>query len=210
MKGLIGKKVGMTQVYNEDGQVVPVTAVQTGPCTVISVRTEEKDGYNALQLGYGKRKMKNVSKAVATVVKNAGYSETAPELIREIRLDSPAETTAGETLTVSEFETGEHVDVTGYTKGRGFQGVVKRYNFAGGRASHGGDWLRRPGSIGMCEFPAKVYKGRKMPGHMGNTRKTVQSLEIVQVSEDDNVLLIKGAIPGPNGRCVIVKQAIKK
>jgi large subunit ribosomal protein L3 len=210
MKGLIGRKVGMTQVYAEDGSVIPVTALEVGPCTVLAQRTQERNGYSALQLAFGERKIKNVSRAVATHVGQAGMTEHAPAKIAEIRLEEDPEQDISDVLTCEIFEPGEFVDVSGTTKGRGFQGVVRRYRFGGGRASHGGDWTRRPGSIGMCEFPARVYKGRKMPGHMGNVRRTVQNLEVVQVRADDNVILVKGSVPGPNGGLLMVRQAKKK
>jgi large subunit ribosomal protein L3 len=210
MKGLIGKKVGMTQVYDEAGHVVPVTLVDVGPNTVIAHRTEARDGYSALQLGYGRRRYSNVSKAVQGHIAAAGYDNHAPKWVREIRLAQDPEGNVGDKLSADLFASGDYVDVTGITKGRGFQGVVRRFRFGGGRASHGGGWERKPGSIGMCEFPGKVYKGRKMPGHMGNVRRTAQNLQVVKVMPDDNVILIKGAIPGANGRCVIVRQAKKK
>ena len=210
MKGLIGKKIGMTRVFDEKGNGIPVTVVQAGPCTVLSLRTKQNDGYSALQLGYGTRKIKNLSKATRTHVAAAGYNEVAPECIKEIRFENDPSETVGAKLMVDMFSSGDFVDVIGTTKGQGFQGVVKRYKFGGGRASHGGDWERRGGSIGMCEKPGKVYKGRKMPGHMGNVRRTTQNLKIAGVRNEDNFLLIKGSIPGPNGRLVIVTKAKKK
>lgn len=209
MKGLIGTKVGMTQIFQE-GKVVPVTALAVGPCTVIDRRTKERDGYAAIQLGYGTRKIKNVSRAVRGHIAPAGYADHAPMRIREFRLTDDSDANIGDTLLADTFSEGDFVDITGTSKGRGFQGVVKRYNFGGGRASHGGDWERRPGSIGMCEKPAKVYKGRKMPGQMGNVRRTVQNLQVVQVLSDDNLILVRGAVPGANGNMVTVRAAKKK
>ena len=209
MQGLLGKKIGMTQVFDQNSNLVVVTAVEAGPCTVMSLRTRNKDGYAALQLGYGHRKAKNVSAAVRGCVSPAGFKDFAPEWIREIRLNEDPSESIGDKVTVDEFKADEYVDVVGTTKGKGFQGVVRRYRFGGGRASHGGDWTRRPGSIGMCEKPGKVYKGRKMPGQMGNARTTIQNLKIIKILKDDNVLLIKGAIPGPNGGRVIIRQAKK-
>lgn len=210
MKGLIGKKVGMTQVYDDQGRRVPVTVVEAGPCTVLALRTNDKNGYAALQLGFGTRKAKNVSRAVRGHCKAAGLADNPPEKIREIRLREDPENSVGDTLEADLFENGEYVDVVGTTKGRGFQGVVKRWNFGGGRASHGGGWTRKPGSIGMCVSPARVYKGRKMPGHMGHVRRTVQNLQVVDVRSEDNLILVKGAIPGPNGGTVILRSACKK
>lgn len=210
MKGLLGKKLGMTQYFDDDGNVVPVTVVEAGPCSVLTVRTQERHGYSALQLGFGNRKLKNVSKPIRGHLEAAGVTDTAPSWIREIRLTDDPQEEIGHTLHADTFTEGEYVDVTGTTKGRGFQGVVRRYKFGGGRATHGGDWMRRPGSIGMCEFPGEVYKGRKMPGQMGNVRCTVQNLEVMKVRKDDNVLLIKGSIPGPNGRYIMIKESLKK
>lgn len=209
MKGLLGKKIGMTQVYNERGDVVSVTAIQAGPCTVMALRTMERDGYSALQLGFSTKKIKNVSKAIQGHIKAAGYSDKAPAWIREVRLDAPVQQKPGDTISVDIFAPGEIVDVTGTTKGRGFQGVVKRYRFAGGKASHGGAWLRRPGSVGMKASPAKIYKGRRLPGHMGNARKTIQNLKIVEIRKDDHVIMVKGAVPGPIGGFVLIRSARK-
>lgn len=209
-KGLIGKKLGMTHVYTETGVMIPVTAIEVGPCPVIELKTQEKHGYSALQLGFGTRKVKNVTKPVLGTLKKAGLDENPPAVIREIRLDADATEQIGATLKADVFAKDEFVDVTGTTKGRGFASVVRRWRFGGGRASHGGAWVRRTGSIGMCAAPGKVYKGRKMPGHMGNVQRTVQNLLVVDVRADRNLLLVKGAIPGPTGGVVIVRNAVKK
>lgn len=209
-KGLIGKKLGMTHVYSEAGKLVPVTAIEVGPCTVIESKTQEKHGYSALQLGFGSRKVKNVTKPVLGALKKAGLDTNPPAVIREIRLDADSAAEVGSTLSADIFAKAEYVDVTGTTKGRGFASVVRRWRFGGGRASHGGAWVNRTGSIGMCAAPGKVYKGRKLPGHMGNVQRTVQNLEIVDVRADRNLLLVKGAIPGPVGGVVIVRNAVKK
>ena len=209
MKGLIGKKVGMTQVYDESGVLIPVTVIEAGPCVVTAVKTEERDGYAAVQLGFGSRKAKNVTKARAGHLAKAGVQgDKLPSVLREFRAVGDA--AVGEVVKADVFAAGDYLDIVGTTKGRGFQGVVKRYNFGGGRASHGGAWERRPGSIGCREWPGNVIKGKKMPGHMGNVRRTVQNLKVVRVMADENVLLVRGAIPGPNGGMVIVKQAVKK
>ena len=210
MTGIIGRKLGMTQVFEDAGNAAPVTVIEAGPCTVLALRTQEKDGYSAMQLGFGVRKSKNVSKAVRGHVRAAGKEDAPPVCIREIRLTSDSESAVGDQIACDVFSADEYVDVTGRTKGRGFQGVVKRHGFSGGRASHGGGWLRKPGSIGMCVSPGRVYKGRKMPGQMGNVRCTVQSLRIVGVRPEDNVLLVKGAVPGPTGGIVVVRSARKK
>lgn len=209
-KGMIGKKLGMTQVYTEDGVAVPVTVIELGPCPVLALRTHERNGYSALQLGFGKRKAKNVSKAVRGHVREAGLEDTPPATIREVRLDADAENHVGDVLKADVFAKDEYVDVSGRTKGRGFQGVVKRWNFGGGRASHGGGWRRKPGSIGMCVSPGKIFKGKKMPGQMGNVQRTVQNLRVVEVRPDDDLIFVKGAIPGPNGGTVMVRSAVKK
>ena len=210
MAGLIGKKLGMTQVYDENGKVVPVTVIQAGPCPVLDVRTQDSHGYSALQVGYGNKKAKNVSKAVLGHLNKSGNAENPPALIKEIRLSEDPSEELGQALTVEAFEAGSYVDITGTTKGKGFQGVVKRYNFGGGRASHGGDWTRKPGSIGMCEFPGRVYKGRKMPGQTGNVQRTIMGLQVVSVRPEDNVVLVKGAVPGAKGGIVVLRTAKKK
>jgi len=212
MKGLIGKKVGMTQVYDENGVLIPVTVIQAGPCVVTDVKTMERDGYAAIQLGFGERKAKNVTKARAGHLAKAGVTgERLPSVLREVRISAAEEVPAlGSELKADIFEANEYLDVVGTTKGRGFQGVVRRYRFGGGRASHGGAWTRRTGSIGCCEWPGNVIKGKRMPGHMGNVPRTVQNLKIVRVMAEDNVLLLKGAVPGANGGVLLIRSAIKK
>lgn len=209
MKGLIGKKVGMTQVYDEKGVLIPVTVLQAGPCVVTGVKTKERDGYTAVQLGFGSRKAKNLTRADRGHLAKAGISgDRLPAVLREFRTDEVLE--CGSTVSVDVFAAGDYVDVVGVTKGHGFQGVVKRHNFAGGRASHGGAWERRPGSIGCCEWPGRVNKGKRMPGHDGNVRRTVQNLKVVRVMAEENVLLVKGAVPGANGGVLLVSGALKK
>jgi large subunit ribosomal protein L3 len=210
MKGLIGKKLGMTQIYDGTGKVSPVTVLQVGPCTVIDQLTAEKNGYSAMQLGFGEKKAKNVSKAVKGHCEKSGRNENPPIVIKEFRLDKDSDAEIGSELSADIFAENEFVDVVGTIKGRGFQGVVKRYNFGGGRYSHGGGWKRKPGSIGQCEFPGRVDKGKKMPGHMGNVRRTIQNLKIVRVDAKDNLIFIKGAVPGPNGGIIVVRSAKKK
>jgi large subunit ribosomal protein L3 len=210
MKGLIGKKVGMTQVYDEQGKIVPVTVIEAGPCVVVDVKTADRDGYSAIQLGFGSRKAKNVTKAVQGHCAKAGLKDVFPSVLKEFRTvegDCPA---LGTVLKADVFSSEDFVDVTGTTKGRGFQGVVKRHRFGGGRASHGGAWTRRPGSIGQCEFPGNVAKGKKMPGHMGNTRCTMQNLQVVKVLAEDNVICVRGCVPGAKGGLLLLKSAIKK
>ena len=210
MKGLIGKKLGMSQVYDDTGKVTPVTVIQAGPCTVIDQMTTENNGYNSVQLGFGEKKAKNVSKPELGHLAKSGRDGTPPLVIREFRTESESDLKIGSELTVELFNEKEFVDVVGTTKGRGTQGVVKKYNFGGGRFSHGGGWKRKPGSIGQCESPGRVDKGKKMPGRMGNVRRTIQNLEIVRVVKEDNLLYVKGAVPGPNGGIIVVRSAKKK
>jgi large subunit ribosomal protein L3 len=208
MKGLIGKKLGMTQVYDDDGRMTPVTVIEAGPCTVVQRKTVERDGYSAVQLGFGEQKESRLTRPVLGHCKKAGVS--AKKVLREFRTAGETELKAGDELTASVFEGVAYIDVTATGKGRGFQGVVKRYNFSGGRASHGGGWTRRTGSIGMCEHPGRVMKNRKMPGQMGDKTVTTQNLKVVQVRPEENLILVRGAVPGPKGAVVIVREALKK
>jgi large subunit ribosomal protein L3 len=205
---LIGKKVGMTQVYTETGELVPVTVIEAGPCPIVQVKNEETDGYNALQIAYGSKKEKNTSAGELGHFKKAGIE--AKRFVREVRLDAAPEEEAGTVLTVDLFDGEAKVDVIGTTKGRGFQGVVKRWNFAGGPASHGSMFHRRGGSYGMCQWPGKVIKGKKMPGHYGTDRRTVQNLKVVKILPEKNLILVKGSVPGANGSTILVRKAIKK
>lgn len=208
-KGILGKKLGMTQVYDENGTRIPVTVIEVGPCPVLALRKQDQDGYSAVQLGFGGRKAKNTSKAVRGQVRAAGLENTPPAVIREVRLDSDPEVKVGDVLKADLFAKGEIVDVTGVTKGRGFMGVVRRWRFAGGRASHGGGWVRRPGSIGMKVHPGRTLRGQRMGGHMGNVNRTVQNLRVVDVRLGEDVIFVRGAIPGPNGGTVMVRSAVK-
>lgn len=205
---LIGKKLGMTQVYDAQNVLVPVTVVEAGPCAVVQVKTVENDGYNAVQLGFSKQKSKNASKAELQHAKKAGL-EAAPRVLSEVRLTEASSAKLGDVVTVEAFKEGQFVDVVGITKGKGFQGVVKRFRVAGGPASHGSMFHRRIGSIGMRQTPGRVWKNQAMPGHMGQERRTVQNLRIVKIVAEKNLLLVKGAIPGANGDDVIVRTAIK-
>ena len=210
-EGLIGRKVGMTQVFADDGSHVPVTVIQAGPCTVTAVRTKAKDGYDALQLGFEAKK-KNVTKPMQGHFKKIGVG--AVGVIRELRLDrSAAEKLGsyevGQTLGVDIFEPGEIVDVVGVTKGRGFQGGVKRHGWLGGEATHGSMFHRAPGSIGASSDPSRVWPGHKLPGRMGNDRRTVLNLRVVRVLPEQNLVLIRGAVPGANGSLVMVRKSVK-
>ncbi|MCX8029599.1 MAG: 50S ribosomal protein L3 [Brevinematales bacterium] len=205
-KGLIGKKAGMTQVFLGES-VVPVTVIEIGPCPVLQVRTKDKDGYNAIQLGFGSVKHKVRDKTDKTKYKVV----LKPAIIKEFRVDDPSKFNKGDILDVSYLEGVKFVDVSGYSKGRGFQGVMKRWGFSGAPDSHGQSvFHRRPGSIGQHTFPAKVWKGKKMAGRMGGTKVTVQNLEVVYIDKEKNLMLVKGSIPGYNGSFVIVREAIKK
>ena len=207
MKGLIGKKIGMTQVY-EEGVLVPVTVIEAGPCVVVGVKTMEKDGYSALQVGFGTKKVKNTSKAVLGNVAKAGVQDNPPAVIKEFRADEDPVAELGSVMKADIFAAGEFLDVSGITKGKGFAGVMKRHHFGGGRDGHGGGWHRKPGSIGCREKPGNIMKGKKMPGQLGNANRTVQNLRLVKV--EDNFLFVRGAVPGPNGGTIIVKKAKKK
>jgi large subunit ribosomal protein L3 len=205
---LLGKKLGMTQVYDAQNVLVPVTVVEAGPCPVVQVKTVATDGYNAVQLGFGAQKSKNTSKAEANHAKKAGL-ETAPSELSEVRLTEASTLKAGDILTVATFTEGQFVDVIGVSKGKGFQGVVKRFRVAGGPASHGSMFHRRIGSIGMRQTPGRSWKNQRMPGHMGTDHRTVQNLRVVKVIADKNLILVKGAIPGANGDDVIIRSGKK-
>lgn len=205
---IIGTKIGMTQVYDENNVLVPVTVVEAGPCPVVQVKTVATDGYNAVQLGYAAKKAKNASKAELNHAKKAGL-ENAPRVLDEVRLAEEPTVKAGDTVTVSAFAAGQLIDVIGVSKGKGFAGVVKRFRVAGGPASHGSMFHRRIGSIGMRQTPGRVFKNQKMPGHMGSQRRTVQNLSVVRVDETKNLLLVRGSVPGANGDTVVVRSAIK-
>ena len=195
LQGFLGKKIGMTQIFRDDGMVVPVTLIEAGPCVVTQVKTKETDGYEAVQLGFGEVKRRN--KPLSGHLKNSRLSR----YLREVVADDPTEFTVGQTVGVDIFEAGEKVDVIGRSKGRGFAGVMKRHGFAGGPRTHGqSDRARAPGSIGGGTTPGKVYKGMKMAGHMGDRRITVKGLEVISVDIDRNILMVKGGVPGaPNG-----------
>ena len=208
MQTLIGKKIGMTRVYDAAGVQVPVTVVQVGPCVVVQRKSAKADGYEAVQLGFGAQKESRLTKAEQGHFKKAGAA--AQQILREVRVEAGEAAKAGDVLTAALFDGVKFVDVLGHTKGQGFQGVVKRFGFAGGRASHGGGWNRKPGSIGNREWPARVFKNKKLPGHTGSVDITTQNLRVVKVLADDHALLLEGAVPGPVGGIVLVRKAIKK
>ena len=204
---LIGKKLGMTQVYDGNNSLIPVTVVEAGPCCVVQVKTEESDGYNAIQIGFGTRKASRLSNAQRGHFKRARVDPA--RRLREVRFAGKPDTKAGEVFTVEGFSEGQKVDVIGLTKGRGFQGVVRRFGFSGGPASHGSMMHRRGGSYGQCQWPGEVYKGRKMPGRMGGGRRTVQNLSVVKVLSDKNLILLRGSVPGAEGSELILRAAKK-
>ena len=209
MTGILGTKLGMTQVFDEAGRVVPVTVVQAGPCVVTGVRTSDRDGYSAVQIGYGEINPRKVTKPVAGLFEKAGV--TPRRYLAEIRTDSASEYTLGQEVTASVFEAGQKVDVSGKSKGKGTAGVMKRHGFKGLGASHGTQRKHRaPGSIGACATPGRVFKGVRMAGRMGSAKTTVQSLTVQAVDGDKNLLLIKGAIPGPNGSLVMVRSTVRE
>ncbi|GLV52133.1 50S ribosomal protein L3 [Thermobispora bispora] len=209
IKGVLGKKLGMTQVFDEANRVVPVTVVEAGPCVVTRVRTPEKDGYSAIQLGYGQIDPRKVNKPLGDYLRK--HNITPRRYFAEIRTDDASEYTLGQEVTVDIFQPGDYVDVTGRSKGKGFAGVMKRHGFRGLGGSHGTQRKHRsPGSIGACATPGRVFKGLRMAGRMGNARTTVQNLKVQAVDAEKNLILIKGAIPGANGSLVLIRTAVKK
>jgi large subunit ribosomal protein L3 len=203
--GLLGRKVGMTQIYKDDGTVVPITVLECGPCTVLQIRTQDRDGYDAWQLGFQDKKRKSATQPERG---HARKVDAEPKrFVREVRQDGPSEVNEGQILTVELFSKIEQVDVTGTSKGRGFAGVIKRHGFRGLRASHGVKRMHRhPGSSGPSADPARTQKGIRKPGQFGNEKVTVRNLEVVRVDPTNNLLLIKGAVPGPNGGFITIRQ----
>ena len=206
MKGILGRKVGMTQIFTEAGEVVPVTVVEAGPVVVTQVKTIENDGYNAVQVGFVDAKEKSLNKpqkghlAAANVLKKH---------LKEFRVESVDAYTVGQEIKADVFAAGEMIDVTGISKGKGFQGPIKRHGQSRGPESHGSRYHRRPGSMGACSYPGRVFKNKKLAGHMGSVKVTVQNLEVVRVDADKNFILVKGAIPGAKGSVVTIKEAVK-
>jgi large subunit ribosomal protein L3 len=206
--GILGKKLGMTQIFDPQGRVVPVTVIEAGPCTIVQRKKMLSDGYDAVQLGFGARKAHRVGKPMLGHVQKAGKG--AFGALRELRVDSDSSLDVGQEIRVDIFREGDFVDVTGQTKGRGFTGVVKRWGFKGGRASHGSMFHRAPGSIGGSSWPSRVFKNMKMGGHYGNERVTVLNLRVVGIQPEKNLLLVRGAVPGARNSLVFVRRAIKK
>ncbi|AAF09892.1 MULTISPECIES: 50S ribosomal protein L3 [Deinococcus] len=203
MKGILGTKIGMTQIWKND-RAIPVTVVLAGPCPIVQRKTAQTDGYEAVQIGYAPKAERKVNKPMQGHFAKAGVAPT--RILREFRGFAPD----GDSVNVDIFAEGEKIDATGTSKGKGTQGVMKRWNFAGGPASHGSKkWHRRPGSIGQRKTPGRVYKGKRMAGHMGMERVTVQNLEVVEIRAGENLILVKGAIPGANGGLVVLRSAAK-
>ena len=206
-KAIIGKKVGMTQIFDDKGNVVPVTVIEVGPCNVVQVKSVETDGYNAVQLGYGEIKEHKVNKPEMGHFKKAGV--TAQKHLREFRLDDVAQIKVGDVIKADIFAEGDNVDIQGTTKGHGFQGVIKRHGQSRGPMGHGSMYHRRPGSMGSTSTPGRVFKGKKLPGHMGVEKVTVQNLEVVKVDLDKNAILIKGSVPGNKGSILKIRKTVK-
>ena len=206
--GIIGKKLGMTQIFDEQGRVVPVTVIEAGPCTIVQRKKRQCDGYDAVQLGFGSKKSHRINKPMLGHIRQAGKG--AFGALRELRVGSDSSLEVGQEIRVDIFREGDFVDVTGQTKGRGFAGVVKRWGFKGGRGSHGSMFHRAPGSIGGSSWPSRVFKNMKMGGHYGNERVTVLNLRVVAIQLEKNILLVRGAVPGAKNGLVFVRRAIKK
>ena len=207
-KGILGTKLGMTQIFTEDSRAVPVTVIQAGPCVVTQVKTKERDGYGAVQLAYGEARRNGTSKPLEGHFKAAG-AKPAPHLI-ELRTEGATGYTLGQQVTVDIFQPGEHADVVGVSQGKGFAGPMKRHGFAGLGASHGTQRKHRsPGAVGACATPSRVFKGTRMAGQMGNVRVTVLNLEVIESDPERNLLLLRGAVPGPTGGLVMVRSSVK-
>ncbi len=206
-KGLIGKKLGMTQIFDEKGLVIPVTVIEAGPCVVAQVKTSETDGYNAIQLGFGEVKAKHINKPE---MGHFAKSKLEPKKhLREFRLDDISSYKVGDEVKADIFTAGEKVDIQGTSKGKGFQGVIKRHGQSRGPMGHGSMYHRRPGSMGATSTPGRVFKGKKLPGHMGHVTVTIQNLDVVAVDMDKNVILVKGSVPGAKGAILKIKSAVK-
>ncbi len=202
---ILGRKLGMTQVWGEDDNIVPVTVIQAGPCVISQVKTTETDGYEAVQIGFGNIKEHKVNKPMKGHFEKAGIAPM--RYLREVHVEDASQHSCGEVITVEAFNDTQKVDVTGVSKGKGFAGVIKRHGFAGGPGGHGSHFHRAPGSIGMCAYPARVIKGMRMAGHMGCDRVTVKNLSVVRIDAEQNLILVKGAVPGGKGALVQIRMA---
>lgn len=208
MQGLLGKKIGMTRVFDADGQQVPVTVLEVGPCVVVQCKNRDRDGYAAVQVGFLPQKESRADQPRVGHFKKAGCAPL--QHLHEFAADAGEDVKVGDQLTAAMFEGTEFVDISGMTRGKGFQGVMRRHGMSGGPITHGGHSKRRIGSIGCRSYPGRVHKNKRMPGHHGNTRITLQNLKVVQVRGSDNLLLVRGAVPGPKGAVVVISRSIKK
>ncbi len=206
-KAILGKKIGMTQIFTEDGRLIPVSVIEAGPCRVVQKKTEEVDGYKAVQVGFENKKERKANKPEQGHFKKAGVP--VMKYLKEFKLENAAELNVGDELTVAQFEAGELVDVTGTSKGHGYAGTIKRWGTHRGPMTHGSHYHRGPGSLGACSDPSRVFKGKKMPGHYGVDKVTIQNLDLVKIDSERNLLLVKGSIPGPKGGLVVVRNAVK-
>lgn len=206
-KAIIGKKVGMTQIFDENGRVIPVTVVEAGPCVVVQKKTVETDGYEAIQVGFGELREKLVNKPRKGHFAKAGVS--LRRTLKEFRMEDVANYNVGDEIKVDTFEIGDKVDVSGVSKGKGFQGTIKRWNASRGPMSHGSKFHRAPGSMGAASDPSRTFKNKRMPGHMGAKNTTVLNLEVVKIMPEKNIILIKGGIPGPNKGTVVIRNSVK-
>jgi len=206
-KAILGKKIGMTQLFDEEGRVIPVTVIEAGPCTVVQKKTVDNDGYDAVQVGFIDKKEKNVTKPIK------GHFDKAKvpykRYLRELKLSNAAELNVGDVIKVDVFAVGDRVDVSGYTKGKGFAGAIKRWGTHRGPMAHGSGYHRGAGSMGAASNPSRVFKGKTLPGHLGVEKVTIQNLDVVKVDVEKNLLLVKGAIPGPKGGLVVIKDTVK-
>ncbi len=204
MQLLIGKKLGMTQIFEESGAATPVSVIQAGPCPIVQIKTLDTDGYSAIQIGYGETKKSRLKKPLEGHFKRSGANPA--RVLKEVRVDDPAEFKVGDVLDVKVFEGAEHVSVIGTSKGRGFAGTIKRHGFTSGPKSHGSKNIREPGSVGACATPSRIYKGKKLPGRMGGKRTTVRNLKIVQIDAENNLIFVKGAVPGATNGIVFIRK----
>ena len=207
VNGLLGRKLGMTRVFTEDGRWIEVTLLEAGPCMIVQRKTTDRDGYNAVQVGFGEIKEARCNKPLAGHFAKAGI--TAKRVLREFRIDASSDLKPGDEIGTDMFKVGDHVDVSGTSKGKGFAGVIKRHGMKGGPGSHGSHFHRAPGSIGQSADPSKVYKGKRLPGRMGNAKVTTQNLEVVTVDAEKNLIAVRGAVPGANGGLVVLKHSVK-
>ncbi len=207
VNGLLGRKLGMTRVFTEDGRWIHVTLVEAGPCTVVQKKTQDSDGYDAVQVGFGEVKESRLKKPELGHFKKSG--QAPKQVLREFRVAANSELNVGDEIRNDIFQAGDRVDVSGTSKGKGFAGVIKRHGMAGGPGAHGSHFHRAPGSIGQSADPSKVYKGKRLPGRMGNSKRTTQNIEIVDVDAEKNILLLRGAVPGANGGLLVLKRSVK-